>query len=355
MKKKLLVLFVMIAMVLSFALAGCGGGNTPAGEESSAGAEEEGEEVADTGEVYTVRVAYVVAESHASHIVFENIFKKELEETGRFKVELYPNAQLGGDRQAVEAVSLGNLEMTGPGEAVVSGFVPEWELVGLPFLFTSIEAAREALDGEFGQALDELLLSQNLVNVGWGEVGFRNITNNVRPIKSVDDLKGIKIRTMETPSHITFFRALGANPTPMGFNELFTALQQGTVDGQENPTALTYNSKFYEVQKYMTVSEHVYSAAPFLVNKDFLDSLPEDLRQIFLEVSEKTKDAQRELIGEQNADYLQKMADEGVEVIVLPKEEKEKFQQIAIEKVYPEVIDRIGGDELIKIAQSYNK
>lgn len=335
----ILALFLTVGM-----LTGCGGGadNTAS------------EKAEDTNEVYTVRVAYVVPESHASHIVFRDIFKKELEATGRFDVELYPNSQLGGDRQTIEAASFGNLEMVCPGEAVISNFVPEFELVGLPFLFTSIDAARNALDGEFGQALDELLLSQNLVNVGWGEVGFRNITNNVRPIENVEDLNGIKIRTMETPSHIAFFKALGANPTPMSFSELFTALQQGTVDGQENPTALTYNSKFYEVQKYMTVSEHVYSAAPFLVNKDFLDRLPEDLKKTFLEAAEKTKDAQRELIGQQNTDYEQEMANEGVAVNKLSPEQKAEFQKIAVEKVYPEVIEKFGED-LINLAQSYNK
>lgn len=342
--KKLLVTILVLALSVGTLLTGCGGGEKAA----------DGDAAADKGEVYTVRVAYVVPESHASHIVFTDVFKKELEATGRFKVELYPNSQLGGDRQTVEGVSFGNLEMCCPGEAVISGFVPEFELVGLPFLFTSIDAARNALDGDFGKALDEKLLEQNIVNVGWGEVGFRNITNDRGPINSVKDLAGLKIRTMETPSHITFFKALGANPTPMGFNELFTALQQGTVDGQENPTALAYNSKFYEVQKYMTVTEHVYSAAPFLVNKDFLDKLPEDLKATFLEVSEKTKDAQRDMIDQQNTDYLQKMADEGVSINVLGPDQKAEFQKIAIDKVYPEAVAKFGED-LIKTAQSYNK
>ncbi len=343
--KKLLIILLALMMIMSFTLAGCGSqeADTPS---------DEGSESDDT--VYTIRVAYVVAESHASHIVLTDIFKKELEDTERFIVELYPNGQLGGDRQAVEAVSLGNLEMTMAGEAVISGFVPEFELVGLPYLFTSLESVHQALDGAFGQALDEKLEAHDIYNLGWGEVGFRNITNSKKEIKTPADLEGIKIRTMETPAHVAFFKALGANPTPMAFNELFTALQQGTVDAQENPTALTYNSKFYEVQDYMTVSEHVYTAAPILANKEFIDNLPDDLRALVIETAQKTRDAQRDLIYQQNTEFEDKMAEEGVTVTVLTAEEKEAFKKVSDEKVYPDVIEKYG-TELIELAQEYNQ
>ena len=343
--KKLLTILLILVMIMSLSLTGCGG------QEADV-ASDEGSVEDET--VYTIRVAYVVAESHASHIVMRDIFKKELEETGRFVVELYPNGQLGGDRQAVEAVSLGNLEMTMAGEAVISGFVPEFELVGLPYLFTSLDSVHQALDGEFGAALNKMLETQNIYNLGWGEVGFRNISNSKHEIRTPDDLNGIKIRTMETPAHIAFFKALGANPTPMAFNELFTALQQGTVDAQENPTALTYNSKFYEVQDYMTVSEHVYTAAPILISKDFLDSLPEDLRAKVVETAEKTKDAQRELIYQQNTDFENEMVKEGVTVTKLTLEEKAAFKKVSDEQVYPDVIEKYGED-LIQLAQKYNQ
>ena len=338
--KKSLIIFLAFVLLFSLSLTGCN---------SSAPTDSE-----DDGTVYTIKVAYVVAESHASHIVMNDVFKKELEETGRFKVELYPNGQLGGDRQAIESVGLGNIEMTMAGEAAISGFVPEFELVGLPYLFTSIDSARDAMDGDFGQELDKLLEAQDIVNLGWGEVGFRNITNNKAEITTPADLKGIKIRTMENPLHMAFFKGLGANPTPMAFTELFTALQQGTVDAQENPTALTYNSKFYEVQKFMSVSAHVYTAAPILVNKTFLESLPEDLRSTLVDVSTKTRDAQRELILQQNTDYEAKMQEAGVTVTVLTPAQKEVFKASAEENVYPIAIEKYG-DTLIKLAQKYNK
>ncbi len=342
--KKVSLFFLVLMLIMSTFFVGCG--STDIANESNDNSEE-------NDSVYTIRVAYVVAESHASHIAMRDVFQKELEDTGRFKVELYPNGQLGGDRQAVEAVSIGNLEMTMCGEAVISGFVPEFELVGLPYLFTSLNSVHQALDGEFGAELDKKLEAQNLYNLGWGEVGFRNITNSKQEIKTPDDLKGIKIRTMETPTHLAFFKALGANPTPMAFNELFTALQQGTVDAQENPTALAYNSKFYEVQNFMTISEHVYTAAPILINKDFMDRLPVDLQAKVTEVAEKTKDAQRDLIYQQNTELESGMEEKGVKITRLTAEEKAAFKKVSDEQVYPDVIAQYGED-LIDLAQKYN-
>lgn len=337
--KKFMVVVLVVMMMMSAVLTGCSGS-------------------ADTGdgadEVYTIRIGYVVAETHASHIVLEEIFKAELEATGKFIVELYPNGQLGGDRQTVEATSLGSLEMTMVGEAAISGFVPEFEIVGLPYLFTSLDAAHAALDGEFGQALDEMLIDQNMYCLGWGDVGFRNITNSKREIVTPADLEGIKIRTMETPAHLTYFNALGANATPMAFNELFTALQQGTVDAQENPSALIYNAKFYEVQDYMTVSEHVFTAAPIVINKDFMDGLPEDLQTLVAETAQKTMDAQRELLYEQNTEYQVEIENEGVQVTYLTDEQKDAFKQVALDDVYPGIIEQYGS-ELIDLANSYNE
>lgn len=337
--KKFIVVLLVALMMMSVVLTGCSNGAA---------------ENADGEEIYTIRIGYVVAETHASHIVLADIFKKELEETGRFVVELYPNGQLGGDRQTVESVGLGSLEMTMVGEAAISGFVPEFELVGLPYLFTSLDAAHDALDGEFGQALDEMLIDQNMYVLGWGDVGFRNITNSKREIVTPADLDGIKIRTMETPAHLTYFNALGANATPMAFNELFTALQQGTVDAQENPSALIYNAKFYEVQDYMTVSEHVFTAAPIIINKDFMDTLPEDLQTLVADTAKKTMDAQRELLLEQNTEYQVEIENEGVQVTYLTEAQKDAFKQVALDEVYPGIIEQYGS-ELIDLANSYNK
>ncbi|MCB6992071.1 TRAP transporter substrate-binding protein [bacterium 210820-DFI.6.37] len=340
MKKRVLALGLILIMVLAIGLSGCGGDGDDAAGDSS--------------DVQTLRVSYVVAESHASHIAFEEIFKKKLEETGKFKVELYPNGQLGGDADQVQAVSLGQMEMTVPGEAAMSGIVPEMELVGVPYLFDSIETARNALDGDFGAYLEEKMAEQNLVCLGWGEVGFREISNTKREITEPSDLKGIKIRTQEVTCHLNYFKALGANPTPMSFNEVFTGLQQGTIDAQENPVALTYNSKFHEVTKYMSLTDHVYSAAPVLINKGIYDGLSDELKETLNDVAAETVAYQRELIAQQNDEDLALIEDAGVKVTKLTDDQKEVFRKAAEDSIWDSIIDTYGQDAW-DLAVKYNK
>ena len=341
MKKRLVALGIVLSMILTIGLCGCGG-------------KEGGGDAGSGGDVQTLRISYVVAETHASHIAFTEIFKKKLEETGKFKVELYPNGSLGGDADQAQAVSLGQMEMTVPGEAAVSGIVPEMELVGVPYLFTSIEAARNALDGDFGAYLEEKLEAKNIVCLGWGEVGFREISNNKREIKKPADLKGIKIRTQEVPCHLSYFKALGANPTPMAFNELFTGLQQGTVDAQENPVALTYNSKFHEVSKYMSLTDHVYSAAPVLINRSLYEGLSGDMKKTIDEVAAETVAYQRELIDQQNNDDAALIEEAGVKVTELTEAEKEAFRKVAEDSVWDSIIKQYG-QEAWDLAVKYNK
>jgi len=209
---------------------------------------------------YTIKVGTITAESHPDCILMNEVFKKYVEEQseGRIKVELYPNAQLGGDREMAEAVQVGILQIALPVVSVTSSFEKSFNVVEMPYLFTTRESAFKALDGDLGQELDRRLLKTGMMNLGYYENGFRHITNNKGPIHSPADLKGVKIRTMEVPPHITFFKKLGANPTPMSFGELYTALQQGTVDAQENPLAIINESRLYEVQKYISLTGHVF-------------------------------------------------------------------------------------------------
>lgn len=343
MKKKLAFILAAV-MVFSVFAAGCGArGNSGGSDDGQA--------------TYTIRMAYDVAESHASHTAAVEVFQKMVEEgsNGDIKVELYPNSQLGSVPENIESMRTGGLEMCWASDAAIAGFVPEWNLVGLPFLFTSIEAAHEALDGDFGAELDKKLEEQcGIIDLANADVGFRNITNSKKTITSVADLKGIKIRTMTNTIHIEYFKALGAIPTPMAFSELFTALQQGTVDAQENPTAMIWNNRLYEAQKYMTISEHVWSSAPITIAKDFYESLPEEYQTLIADAAQATMERQRELITQQNADYAKNIADAGVEVVELTPEAKAEFQQIALDTVYKTAAQEYG-QELIDMALAHNK
>ena len=340
MKKKL-ALILAVAMAFVLFASGCGARGGDSGGEGE----------------YTIRMAYDIPETHASHIAAVEVFVPMVEEgsDGNITVELYPNSQLGSVPENIESMRAGGLEMCWASDAAIAGFVPEWNLVGLPFLWTSIEAAHEALDGDFGQHLDQLLEEQcGIIDLANADVGFRNITNSKGTITSPADLNGIKIRTMTNELHVEYFTALGAIPTPMSFSELFTALQQKTVDAQENPTSLIWNNRIYEVQDYMTVSEHVWSSAPIIIAKDFYESLPEEYQTLIADAAQAAMEYQRELITQQNSDYQQSIADAGLEVTVLTDEQKAEFQKIAEETVYVTAAEDYG-QELIDMAAAHNK
>lgn len=309
---------------------------------------------AEAKEEYVMRVAYVVPEEQSTHVCARDYFKKYIEEQseGRIKVELYPNGQLGGDRQAIESVMIGTVEATIPAVAVLSNFEPKFQVFDLPFLFETKAAAYRALDGEVGKMLADSL-PEGLKILVYAENGFRHITNNVGPIHSPDDLKGLKVRTMENPVHMATFKAMGANPTPINFGELYTALQQGTIDAQENPIPLVYTSKFYEVQKYYTLTGHFYAATVIAINDVFFNSLPEDLQQIVQEGANLYRDEQRKLSQQQDIEMLEKLKEAGMKINTISEEERQAFVK-ATQPVYEEYEEIIGAD-LIEMARQANE
>lgn len=341
MRKKIQLLGILVFCLAL--LTACGGGNNATSSEG----------------VKTIRISHVLPEEHPTNTTLVEYFKPIVEEKsgGKLKVEIYPNAQLGSDRQAIESVINGSIEMSVPGGPVLSGFYEKFMVYDLPFLFDTREAAYAACDGELKDKLSEKLLeSQNIRILGIGENGFRHITTNKGPIKEPKDLKGLKIRTMESPNHMKTFEALGANATPMAFNELFTALQQGTVDGQENPIAIIYTSKLYEVQKYLVLDGHYYVNCPYIVNETFWQSLSSEEQNIIQEAIDETVKQQRLKLAEQEQEYLKLIKESGIEVNELTPEQREKFVE-ETKSVYSWFEDTYGdeGKELVDIAKSYNK
>ena len=210
----------------------------------------------------------------------------EARSVGRISVEVYPAGQLGGEREAIEAVKLGNLEMTSTADGPISGFVPEVLVLGIPYLFSSGPVAWKVMDGPFGAELGEEIRKKTGIRIlAYGETGFRNFTNSTRPVRNPDDMKGLKIRTMENPAHVAMVKALGANPTPIPWPEVYTSLQTKVVDGQENPVATIIQAKLNEVQKYLTLDGHLYGPDFIYINDKFFLSLPPDLRNIVKEAA----------------------------------------------------------------------
>ncbi len=277
-------------------------------------------------------------------------FKEIVEKNsgGKIEVVLFHSSQLGDDRTMMEALKMGTQEMTCPSTAPMTAFVNAFKIYDLPFIFANEEVADFILDGPVGKKLLDMLPGQGLVGLAYWENGFRMLTNSSRPVVTPEDLKGMKVRTMENPIHLAAFRTMGANPTPMAFGELFSAMQQKVVDGQENPWGTIFLQNFFEVQKYATDTGHVYSPFVLLISKKFWDKLPDDMKAVVQDAADQAKVHNRALNRKMNAEYLEKLK-EKMEVTILTPEQKAAFQK-ACQPIYEQFGKDIGED-LIKEVQ----
>ena len=228
-----------------------------------------------------IRVAGNFAAEHSSSIAMEQVFKVELARltNNQLGVDIFPAMQLGGAKENVDAVRSGSLFMTWVGAAFLSRIVPELEAVSLPFLFPSREAAFKVMDGPVGTLLDQKLGDKGFISLGWMELGSRHVTNNKRAIKSMADLKGLKIRLQPNETHLATFRALGANPVAMDVKELYSALEQGVVDGQENPYSIIAAGRYGEVQKYLSNTGHFFDFIAVVANRKQFQALKPEQQQ----------------------------------------------------------------------------
>lgn len=232
---------------------------------------------------------------------------KELVEArtgGRVEVRIYGAAQLGEDKEMLDGLRMGTLEMHVP-SSVLHAAEPVFGLFDLPFLIDDRAQMEQIADGPVGERLTRTLRDHDLVLLGFWENGFRMITNNVRPIIEPKDLVGIKIRTPKDPERVKLFRAFGANPASMSFQEVFSALKQGVIDGQENPLSQIVPSRFHEVQRYLSLSRHVYSPAYPLMSRAYFDSLPDDVKAILREAGASVGRYHRELGAQEDERYLE--------------------------------------------------
>jgi tripartite ATP-independent transporter DctP family solute receptor len=287
----------------------------------------------------TIRVGWA-SPAVGPHASGAQRFKDELEKLapGRFKVELFPGGSLGGEREMAESVQLGSLEMAITGTAVIGNFVPELMVTDIPFLFRDYAHARKVMDGPVGEMLLAKMKDKGLVGLAFGEVGFRHLTDAKRPIATVADLQGLKIRTMENSIHLAAFRALGAQPTPMSWTEVITALQQGTIDGQENPLSIIVASKLWEVQKYITLSNHAFTPVAFYVSPALYDSLSPEDQAILKKAAEAGRAANRAYVDESERTGLATLKEHGMQVTTLDRAEFQK----KLEPLYQQYRERFG-------------
>lgn len=303
---KKIISIAVILVILSTLLAGCAGKSNTAGSSDKA--------AATSSNPVEIKIACVGNEDHQSTIMAK-LFKEELEKlyTGDVKVTIYPNGSIGGEREAAEGVKLGTIQMTVvTSDGALPAWVPDIQVLSIPYLFENKEQAYKTLDGVIAEQLNPKFEEQGFKHLGFGELGFRHFTNNKREIKSASDMKGLSIRVQEAPIWFALMQKLGASAVPVSFNELYTALQQGMVDGQENPIASIATSKFNEVQKYLTLDGHTYAAVSMIMNKGFYDGLPEDLRAAIDQAAKNAVPRQREAISAKEDEYMKQLKDSGM-------------------------------------------
>jgi tripartite ATP-independent transporter DctP family solute receptor len=264
----------------------------------------------------TMRISISVAQNSHQGVAIDT-FAREVEKrtAGRYKIQTFYSGALGGERESIEAVQLGTQELAFSSTGPVPNFVPEARILDIPFLFRDKAHARAVLDGPIGQEMLTKFDSKGFKALAWAENGFRHMTNSKRAVNSPEDLKGLKMRTMENPVHVTAYKGLGIVTTPMAFPEVFTALQQGTVDGQENPLSVIMAAKFDQVQKHLSLTGHVYSPAIFLMNKASFDKLSAADKQAFIDAAKEGTKANRARVDEDDAKGAAELKAKGMNVV----------------------------------------
>ncbi|MGK6306913.1 TRAP transporter substrate-binding protein [Variovorax sp. DT-64] len=263
-----------------------------------------------------MKISISTAQNSHQGVAIDTFAKEVAARTnGRYKIETFYNGSLGGERESIEAVQLGTQELAFSSTGPVPNFVPETKILDVPFLFRDKAHARAVLDGPIGQELLTKFDAKGFKALAWAENGFRHMTNSKRDVKAPEDLKGLKMRTMENPVHIAAYKGLGIITTPMAFPEVFTALQQGTVDGQENPLSVIMAAKFSQVQKHLSLTGHVYSPCIFLMNKASFDKLSAADKTAFLEAAKVAVKANRDRVDQDDANGVKELRAQGMTVV----------------------------------------
>ena len=318
MKKKIVALFMLATLALS-------GGGAKTSTDSTKAA---GEATAD--EPIEIVISHIADENHTWHKGSEK-FKEVAEEKsgGRLKVTIYPNSQLGNEIDTIQSILTGGgCDITFTAESMQT-YAEELGVIGMPYAIKSEEQLYKVLDGEVGKEMEEIMLNSGMRVLGYYVRGPRNITSNT-PIKTPDDLKGFIIRTPQSPMTVAAFEAMGAKPTPMAFSEVFTSLQQGVINGQENPLAMIKSGSLYEVQKYVNETEHLRAWVYIAMGEKKYQSLPDDLKEVVNEAAKEAQAYEHELFLEDEKKLKSELEEKGMEFI-------EVDQSLFSEKAIPGV------------------
>lgn len=295
---------------------------------------------------YNLKLGHTGAPSHHYQTIADIFAKKVAERSnGVIKITVFPSDQLGKQLESVEGTMLGTHDMVLTSDTVLSNWVPDMGILNLPFLFKDNWEVRKILDGPVGDKLAKQLEPHGSVVIGWWENGMRHITNSKKPIITPDDLKGMKIRVPEGEVFLETFKALGAGPTVISFGELYSALQLGTVDGQENPPAHILTQKFYEVQKYVSRTAHIHLSSPLIMNKALLDEMPKNLARILVDTAKEMGSIHTKMVDDLEAQQWTEITNLGMKINDMNKEPfRQKVKPVIKKykkKLNGEIIDEI--------------
>jgi tripartite ATP-independent transporter DctP family solute receptor len=273
----------------------------------------------------------------------------EAETGGEITVTIFPNAKLGDERALLENMKMGAVDAGIITSGPIINFLPEFGIFDLPFLFRSPEHAYAVLDGPIGQGMLQSMESQGWVGLAYGERGFRNLTNSKRSVQTPEDMKGLKIRLMQNPVYVESFKLLGANAVPMAWTEALTALQQGTIDGQENPLNVIVSFKLFESQKHLSLTRHAYAPNVIMMSKITWNRLSPEQQEIVKKAAAEAAWANRNYDNEKAAEWLQFLKDQGMDVVENP--DLGAFRQ-AVQPIYDKYEEKFGKERLQAIADT---
>ncbi|GAA0438921.1 TRAP transporter substrate-binding protein [Lentibacillus halophilus] len=343
----------LLAIGFMMALAACGSDESSGGggSEGSGGSEGEGNGNSG-GEEINIIAAHVVSPEATQQDMYEK-FKELVEEKsdGRITMEIYPDGQLGGEREMVESTQAGDIQISSPSVGVLANFSSALEVFDFPFIFKDRETVYDVLDGEVGQQLLDGLEESGIKGLGYSENGWRHLNTTEEQVVKPEEMEGKKLRTMEVPMHIAFWEELGANPTPMAFTEVFNGLSQGVVDAQENPLQLTYTSNFYEPAPYITLTKHIFDPEIVIVNQEFFNSLSEKDQDIIQSSLDEAIAHLRDLNSDLDEELRTKLKDEGTKIRELSDEERQAWIDATL-PFYKEYADEVNKDTLIDLLEA---
>lgn len=303
----------------------------------------------------TLRLGHVVADNSSLDKGLDYFAKLVSDKSGgELKIQVFPNSSLGDNTAMMEQLQFGSLDLMAPSVAALSGFTPSTAIFDLPYLFKNEAAAEEVLDGPLGDTVGKALEPQGFYLLGWMTQSWRHLTCNKEVTKPAD-VAGIKIRTMDSKYHMAHFNTLGASAIPMAMSELYTALQQGTIDAQENPYTNIVNSRFYEVQKYVVETGHIYDACPLIISTITWKRLTDDQKKIIQEAAAEAVNWERKEVKKDDDLFREQVKKSGTTVIVLTPEQRAEFRKAA-QPVYDEFVKEQGqtGADAVKAVEAVN-